>query len=186
MIKICMKVLGRATQRFRCDDNGATAVEFAMIVGPFFALLFAVLESTTIFFATATLENGVLEVSRMVKTGQAQEAELSASDFKTELCDRVSALMDCDRIVVDVQTFEDLGSVSFASAIDDTGAFAIDPQFDAGSAGDIILIRAFYTWKVFTPGVGFAMANMSDGTERLIVASTAFRNEPFDSSLGGN
>lgn len=176
----------KSVLKLTADASGATAVEFALIVGPFFALLFAVLESTTIFFATATLENGVLEVSRMVKTGQAQAQEISAGAFKAELCARVSALMDCDRIVVDVQTFENIGSVSFDPPIDANGEFAISPTFDTGTAGDIILVRAFYSWKVFTPGVGFAMANMNNGTERLIVASTAFRNEPFGSVLGGN
>ena len=175
----------RTRRNYTRDDSGATAVEFALIVGPFFALLFAVLESTMIFFATATLDNGVMEVSRMIKTGQAQQQEISADAFRIELCARISALLDCDRVVVDVQVFENMGGIDFGSAIDEEGNFAINEGFDAGSAGDIVLVRAFYSWKVFTPGVSFTMANMNNGTERLIISSTAFRNEPFGSILGG-
>ncbi len=170
--------------KFSRDRSGSTAVEFAMIAGPFFALIFAVIESTMIFFASATLENGVLEVSRFIRTGQAQAGEMSAGQFHAELCARVDMMLDCDALTVDIQTFENFGSVAFLNPIDGGGNFSVNPQFQMGDAGEIVLIRAFYEWDVFTPGVGFVMANMSNGEQRLLQASTAFRNEPFGSILG--
>ncbi len=155
-----------------------------MIVGPFFALIFAVVESTMIFFASVTLENGLLETSRLIRTGQAQQAAMTGAQFKDELCDRIDMMLDCDSLTVEVQTFDEFGSVAFANPINEDGEFTIDPAFDAGGGGDIVLVRTFYSWNVFTPGVGFVMANMNGGTQRLLSASTAFRNEPFGSALG--
>lgn len=174
--------LRRRLRGFSGDDEGSTAVEFAMIAGPFFALIFAVVESTMIFFGSVVLENGVLEVSRFIRTGQAQSGDMSASQFHDELCARINMMLDCDALTVDVQTFDNFGSVDFLNPIED-GNFAVNPQFEMGNAGQIVLVRAFYEWDVFTPGVGFIMANMNNGTQRLLQASTAFRNEPFGGAI---
>jgi len=37
---------------FRKDTSGATAVEFAMVAGPFFVLLLALIEVALVFFST--------------------------------------------------------------------------------------------------------------------------------------
>ena len=38
-------------RRFRRDRRGSAAVEFALIATPFFALLFAIIETSIVFFA---------------------------------------------------------------------------------------------------------------------------------------
>jgi len=174
------------TKRFRRDASGATAVEFALIAGPFFALIFAVLESTMIFFASVTLENGLLEVSRYIRTGQAQQMDMTAAEFKNELCSQIDMMLDCENLTIEVETFDNFSSVAFSEPIDENGNFTASPNYDIGHAGDIVMVRVFYAWDVFTPGVGFVMANMNDGQQRLLSASTAFRNEPFGSVLGGS
>ncbi len=106
-------------------------------------------------------------------------AGASAADFRQAVCDNISVLVPCDgRVFVDVRVFQDFDSVSGNSNVsggnfDDTGL-----QSDFGEAGDIILARAYYLWDVFTPDMGTGLSNLNGG-KRLIVASTAFRNEPF-------
>ena len=46
-------------RRFTRKEDGATAIEFGMVAAPFFALLFAILETVFVFYAGQTLENAV-------------------------------------------------------------------------------------------------------------------------------
>ena len=45
-------------RRFRRNRRGSAAVEFALIATPFFALLFAIIETSIVFFAGQVLETG--------------------------------------------------------------------------------------------------------------------------------
>lgn len=166
--------------RLKRETSGATAVEFAMIAAPFFFLLFAMLEVAAVFFVGTVLENAVLEASRQVRTGQAQSAGMSLGGFRTEVCNRIAVIGNCDRLEIDVRVFENFGDVDQSSPIDeggeiDTSGFGWDP----GDAGDIVLVRVFYRWSLMTPNFGTAMSNMTDN-QRLITSATVFRNEPFD------
>ena len=51
---------GRWLRRFARRQDGAAAVEFAFIAAPFLALLFAILETSLVFFAGQTLEAALL------------------------------------------------------------------------------------------------------------------------------
>ena len=50
-------------------------------------------------------------------------------------------------------------------------------QFNPGNAGDIVVVRVMYLWPVFFGPIAFNMANQANGS-RLIMASSAFQNEP--------
>lgn len=166
--------------RLKRETSGATAVEFAMIAAPFFFLLFAMIEVAAVFFVGTVLENAVLEAARQVRTGQAQNAGMSLGGFRTEICNRIAVVGNCDRLEIDVRVFENFGDVDQSNPIDpggalDTSGFGWDP----GDAGDIVLVRVFYRWNLMTPNFGVALSNMEDN-QRLITSATVFRNEPFD------
>ncbi len=169
----------RLFRRFLAARRGATAVEFALVAGPFFFLIFAILEATFLFFVTSTMENGTMEASRLVRTGQLQMNGGTAADFRDAVCEEVEVVISCEgNVYVDVRVYNDFDSVSNPDLVSD-GEF--DPsglQADFGDAGDIVVARVYYIWKVFTPGIGTGLANL-DGGRRLIVTSSAFRNEPF-------
>ena len=69
----------RPAARIGRNTDGFTAVEFAMVIGPFLALLFAIMEVALVYFATFSLENATEQASRLIRTGQAQG--FSAADF---------------------------------------------------------------------------------------------------------
>ena len=169
----------RPGARFRDRRSGAAAVEFALIAAPFFFVLFAVIEVGAVFFAGSVLENAVLETAREIRTGQVQSRGGNAAAFRSELCDRIEVIGDCDRLSFDVRVFDGFGGVDQSSPLRDG---MLDPgnfEFDPGDAGDIVLVRIFYEWPLFTPNLGTQFANMRDN-KRLITAATVFRNEPFD------
>lgn len=166
--------------RFRRAKKGATAVEFAFIAGPFLLLLFALVEISLVFFASTALEHAGSTVARKIRTGELQADGATSARFITEVCAEMNAIIPCgNNVSIDVRTFADFDNVSSSNPINaDGGLDSQSLQFNPGISGDIVLVRIFYTWKLNTPIIGAAFANM-DNNQRLIIASVVFRNEPF-------
>lgn len=170
-------------RRFARADEGTSAIEFAVVAAPFFTLMLAIFETTAIYFAAAALENAVNDAARTIRVGQAQVDGMNAAQFKQMICDRVDPLLQCnDQLVVDVRSFDEFDDVNFPPALNPDGQLDPNPQFQPGTAGDVVLVRVFYSWPMMTPLIGQTMSNMA-GNNRLVSATTAFRNEPFDSLL---
>lgn len=166
-------------RRFRTDASGATAIEFGIVAAPFFLLMLALIEVSLVFFATFTLENAVDQAGRMIRTGQVQEQGFSETQFKQSVCDNVSVIFDCiAELKLDVQKFNSFSGVDLASPIGSDGELRDDFTFDAGAAGDVVVVRAFYEWDLIASFPG-GLGNLPGGG-RLLVATTTFRNEPFD------
>jgi Flp pilus assembly protein TadG len=170
---------GTALRRFRRNRRGSAAVEFALVAPIFFALLFAIMETATVFFAGQVLETVTQDSARMVMTGQAQNAGFSAAQFKTYVCGKVNVLFDCaNGIYVDVQSYPQFSGVSVNDPIDGSKNFVPPNNYSPGGPGDIVVVRLFYQWPLFVTGLGYNIANLS-GSKRLLTATAAFRNEPF-------
>lgn len=164
--------------RFSRDKNGATVVEFALIAAPFFALLFAILQTGLIFFSSQVLDSGLHDAARMIRTGQAQEQRMDAAQFKQAVCNEIFGLFDCENgLMIDVRTYADFSSADVGKAIVDE-EIDDDFMFQPGTGGDIVVVRAFYEWPVVLPTLGTSAANLSNGNYLLSAVST-FRNEPF-------
>lgn len=170
--------LRRLIIRFGRKDDGAAAVEFALVVVPFFAMLFAIIELALVFWAGQVLETATHDASRLIMTGQAQNFDKTR--FKQELCNRVLGLFNCNAgMKIDVRT-----SGAFASAnlgkpalkdgkVDDSGF-----QFQAGGPGDIVVVRVMYEWPLILRTFGLDLADLPSG-KRLLMSAVAFRNEPY-------
>src|SRR6185312_2570448 len=96
----------RTVNRLLGREDGAAAVEFALVAAPFLALVFAIMETALVFFASQSLETVASDSARLILTGQAQNQGFDAAKFKAAVCDRVYALFDCmGGLYVDVQTY---------------------------------------------------------------------------------
>jgi Flp pilus assembly protein TadG len=164
--------------RLRRDRKGATAVEFALLALPFFALSGAILEVGLAFFAGQTLETAVERASRLIRTGQAQQSNFNANNFKTTICNDVSTFLDCSKLQIDVRTAATFDSIDLSSPLKngqiDTSKFGFKP----GGAGEIVVVRAFYEWPSFFNLLGFSLSETKSGAH-LLSATDAFKNEPF-------
>src|SRR6185295_6541314 len=81
------------SQRWRGDERGSAAVEFAVIAPVFFFLLFVIAETALVFIAEQVMDNAVFETARLIRTGQAQS--MSKTQFTTEVCNRMSVFVNC-------------------------------------------------------------------------------------------
>jgi Flp pilus assembly protein TadG len=166
-------------RRFERDRDGTAAVEFAFVAGPFLFLLFAIIEVAMVFFAGQVLETATSTASRLIMTGQAQTQNFDQAAFKNAICEKTSALMTCSGIAVDVRTYTSFGSATQAKPT--TGAGAVNYSgmtYNQGSGGDIVVVRVVYEWPVLMPSFGLTVGDLPNG-KRLLMATSAFRNEPF-------
>jgi len=167
------------SRSFGRDKRGATIVEFALLAMPFFLLLCGVLETGVVFFGASVLEKATIDAARLVKTGQVQTGGMTQQQFHDYICGEIAPLLPCAGLQVDVEAFDDFSDVTITPPIDANGN--LDPNLDnyaTGHAGDVVLVRTFYTWDVVTPLIGSLLANLSNG-KRLLTSTAAFRNEPF-------
>jgi Flp pilus assembly protein TadG len=169
---------GNILRRFRRNHGGSAAVEFALVAPVFFALLFAIIETAIMFFASQVLETITQESARMILTGQAQTASYTQAQFKTYVCNQIPALFNCASVYVDVESYPAFTSVTISNPIDGSNNFISNMQYNPGGPGDIVVVRVFYAWQLFVTGLGYNISNLS-GNQRLLVATAAFRNEPY-------
>jgi Flp pilus assembly protein TadG len=168
-----------ALRRFRRNRRGSAAVEFALVAPIFFALLFAIIETAMVFFASQVLETATQDSARMIMTGQAQTAAYTQAQFKTYVCGRLSGMFDCaNGVYVDVQNYPAFSSVAIVDPIDAGRNFIPAMNYNPGNAGDVVVVRLFYKWPLFVTGLGYNIANLT-GSKRLLTATAAFRNEPY-------
>jgi Flp pilus assembly protein TadG len=165
----------------RQGRDGQAAVEFAMVAAPFFFMLFAILELGLVFVTDSIVENAILETGRLVRTGQAQNANMTAEEFKENLCERMSIFAaDCDeRATIDVRVLDQFRDANPPDPMADGESFD-DSQllFDAGAPGSLILIRVWYEQPLLTPFLSQGLSRLDDG-KIVMTATTTFRNEPY-------
>lgn len=175
---------GGVFRRLHRAREGSVIVEFSMVAIPFFGLSFATLETALFFFSQQVLETATADAARLVLTGQAQASGFqNADDMRREICSRVPGPFDCcGRIQVDVRNLGgDFGGKSMppspikpGTRTFDTSSFGYQPS----GPGDIVVVRAAMEYPIhmsYLASIETALA----GGKRLVMASAAFRNEPF-------
>lgn len=177
--RVAWMVTPRILRRFVRRKDGTAAIEFAMVAAPFLALMFAIIETALVFFAGQVLETAAADSARLILTGQAQKQGLSSSQFKESVCGKIFGLFDCTGgVQVDVRTYSAFGDANMNKPIDANGNLVSNFTYQPGGPGDIVVVRLLYQWPVYVSLLGFNLADMA-GNKRLIMATSAFRNEPF-------
>jgi Flp pilus assembly protein TadG len=181
---------------FARDESGVTAIEFGLLALPFFSILGAILETSLVFLSGQVLESAVQDTSRLIRTGQAQEASVTAAGFKSMVCDRVFGLIrDCDSLHIEVKVIDAFGDIDVdapvnwscpppaagqteAQAKAACAAWTRPESYTPGGGSSIVMVQVYYKWPVIVPFGGLGLANLPDG-RRVMGSATVFRNEPF-------
>jgi Flp pilus assembly protein TadG len=181
------------------DDSikGSAALEFAMVAPVFFLLLMGTVEAGIIYFAQSSLQNAVNDTARMVRTGQTNCyskdsggncVPITQAQFRTQICSEALVILsDCAgaSLQFDVNAYSaGFSGASNPSPLDSNGNLPTLSNFNTGNACEVVLVRAFYKWPVFTPMLNFFLANMANNNHLLSTAA-AFRNEPFNNNQAG-
>lgn len=173
--------------RFKRNQKGATAVEFALVAVPFLGLMAGIIELGFLFMGSVALDNAMAAATRRIRTGELQNAagasaaqkELNRVAFRDEVCDGMGVMTaDCkSKLSIDVRTATQFNNVNIANPINngnfDPGAL----QFETGGPSTIVVVTAYYRWTMFMPLMNQALQRLPG--ETLLTSATTFQTEPF-------
>jgi len=166
-------------RKFCANESGVTAIEFAMLGLPFFAIIGAILETALIFFASQVLDSALNDSARLIRTGQAQAQNYDANTFRGAVCSELLGMFDCKKLKIRVSEIKTFSSAGLNSVVDPkTGEWKIVQSYNDGVASSIIMVEAYYKWPTMLDFFSFNLANLP-GNKRLLSAVRVFRNEPF-------
>jgi Flp pilus assembly protein TadG len=169
-------------RRFIRHRKATTSIEFGLLAAPFLALSFATLQTAIIFFAGQSLETAAATSSRLIMTGQAQTQGWSASDFKTQVCNTITGIFNCQNgVYVDVETYSTFAEANLSSPVTNGNFSTSAMGYNTGGPGDIVVVRLYYQYPVFVKLLGFNLSNLNGGYD-LLAATAIFKNEPYASS----
>lgn len=170
-------------RRWRRDENGATAIEFALLAVPFMLMVVGIIEMSLMFLAGSLLEGAVSDASRLVRTGQLQTMgggeESQKEAFLDAVCDHAGMMLNCSNFqyqVMKIDSFND----DIAPRFDEDGELIDKNKFDLDqiSAGCIAVVRVLYYYPLLTPLFTTVFANGPNNT-RMLISTTAFETEPY-------
>jgi Flp pilus assembly protein TadG len=182
MLNSMVARLGRLVpvRRFLRREDGAAAIEFGIVILPFLLLMFLIMETGLVFFASQTLETVVADSARLIRTGQGKTFDEAA--FKAEVCKRATVLFSCSSargIFVDVQSPSSYASIDRSVKYDSSGKPITQYSSAAATtAKAIVVVRLMYNWPILFPLTAKFLGDNGNGS-RMLVATAAFRNEPF-------
>lgn len=187
---------------YRQKDDGAAAIEFAIVSIPFFLLIMGIIE-IGIMFGAATVLNGATEdAARMIRTGQAQQSASAEATFTNTLCGRDAAgnptgmslafgrFIDCADLRYQVITLPDGDDFETARIDPDLLPTVIDNSdptnpgqlransFDPGDQNDRVIIRVSYDYQLLTP-MAAALLSTRPGNKWLMLSTAIIQNEPY-------
>lgn len=163
----------RAASRFRRDRSGATAVEFAILAIPFLFILFATVETGLMFMGQLTLDGGVEQVARLVRTGQLDADQMKPEPFRKLICDKVKVFLSCDKLTIDLRSYDTFEGIDLSHP---AAAEMNTTHTQTGAAKTIMALRVYYPWEPIADIL--SRMNATDGKVTL-ASVTAFRTEPY-------
>ena len=192
-MSILGKLRGRfvrsTTARHLRDDSGATAVEFAMVAPVFFLMVGVIMETGLMLFTEYALQTSVQEAARIVRTGQAQTAAMTLSQFKVKLCNIAGTLIDCNGKVNVYMTsaatsFQTLNTTmpSYLNVGAKADGTPNPKSFSCGAPGTPVALIATYDWEFAIPYFMSFFGNFAGDTKRRMAGVAIFKNEPYPSS----
>lgn len=179
-----MRLISKALR----DKRGSTAVEFALVVPTFLALMFSTFEVGWFYFVNSQVDAATLQAARFIRTGQAQTQGFDKAQFFNAVCPSLSTFGDCSQVMtVEVQTFP-----SFAALAADASPVVCrndQPQdvnaipYSPGNDNDIVRLRICLIYKTINPLIGVNVSD-TEGGKRRLYGTYLFRNEPYSRNSG--
>lgn len=174
-------------RRWCSDTGGASAIEFAFTAMPFLLFIFGIMMTGLQFFTMNSLEHGVESAARLVRTGQAQNSNMTVAQFKQSICQNASAPIACDsHLSVHIQQGAQWSDITPEACLKNDGTMANGTGANGdtvstytGAASVVVLVTACYQWDLPKNVPIIPLGNMANGA-RLLQAATTFRSEPFN------
>ena len=187
-------------RRYRNCQDGATAVEFALISPILFLLVMGIVEAGFIMSAQNTLESATYVASRTGRTGFIESGKTQEETIMDALKERASLFLNSEYVSINsmsvsTRTYADFDGINEpepyvdanANGVRDDGENFTDINGNGtwdedragggyGGAGEIVVYTVTYPWPLFTP-----MVSEFIGTDGIftLTSRAVVKNEPF-------
>ncbi|MFT3733367.1 MAG: pilus assembly protein [Hyphomicrobium sp.] len=162
-------------------------LEFAFVVTPFLMFIFGFVGCALYFFVANSLENGMDQTSRLIRTGEAITDNMTVDQFKQKVCSGAGTWVDCNKLQIWAQHWSDWSDPTLAphqcvdsnNAVIHNNASGTDPIATySGGASDVVIVTLCYQWDFANKIPYLHLGNMQNGS-MMMQTSTAFRTEPY-------
>lgn len=199
-------ILNRFARLCRNED-GTTAIEFAVVAAPFFMFVFGIIGISMHYFVMNSVEKGMDQASRLIRTGQAQTNNYTVGEFRNYLCNKANSRtsedaegdavdlksdlgdghIKCSDLEIFVQNADDWQGLAPEPCVDVSGVKRVNSTNPAdliatqsGTESAVVMVTACYEWQ-FTKRIPFLKFDTADNA-MIMQSATAFRTEPYAAS----
>ena len=163
--------------KWKTNEEGATAIEFSMLIIPYLMLSLGIIELSLMFTSASLLEGATGSAARLIRTGQLQQSGQDPETvFRDALCDFAVVLIECNDVVIEVVTLDDYGD--YSDPVYDGSGDMVSSGFNVGGSDAKVLIRVAYRYSMITPLVG-PILNGADGST-VFMSTIVLQTEPYE------
>lgn len=173
----------RRLKLFARSNDGATAVEFALIAPIFLSLMLTIMYTGLTLFANSALQTMVDRAARQVRIGELQNA--THQQFLDAICKAFSSeiLFDCSKIRAQSRLLTDAYDPACFSRTREAPASCFKPG-TGGNSPSMILLQATYDWPLpltirLWPEKGTDGKEIPGAADSMLVATAVIQNEPW-------
>lgn len=177
-------------RRLLKSRNGATAVEFALVVTPFVALLLANIETAVMMFSSSVVQGGIMQAARQVRTGQTTSSTTGScpspgsaatipAAFSNAVCNNLFGQVSCSSLTYDVRSHSSFSTANTPwTPTYDSNGNPTNNCFDTGGSSGIVTIRVAYNYSFITPGLSYLLGSATNNGVAFVY-TVIIQNEPF-------
>lgn len=171
-----------------------------MLILPLMMFVFGIINTGYYYFNAHMLDRGVEEAGRRIRTGEAQNGNITIGQFRNLVCNAANGLVSssnngygtppssgfikCGKLTVLMQSANSWGTLGAQSCVtagnqsNNTGNAADALSGSVGTQERVVLVTACYTWELAKNLPFLKLGNRPDGSV-LYSSSTAFRTEAY-------
>ncbi len=168
-------------KRLSGEEGGNVMIEFALLAPVFFMLVMGLVEFVLFQYRTYALNHVVYEATRNLQTGEVQTSgspEEQEAAFYEEVCAQAGPLIDCNDIMFDVRSYDNLGDVDYPPVEFDDDGVPSNFVFEPGGANDYSVVRAALHHEFVTPFMA-ELFQMGPDMPAIVNAFCIVKNEPW-------
>lgn len=181
----------RRAETFVKNEDGAAALEFALVSLPFLAMIFFIMFIGLAEFLNLQIDYAMQKAARQVMIGTIQTKAVTQAQFRTNyICAYLPVAISCNDVIVNLQTIQEAARPKGYYQLVDSNASSINiPQlsnsstsFSPGSQGSYEYLQIIYPVTFMPSFIAKLISggNNYNGSPAFLLTSTiAFRNESY-------
>ncbi len=168
--------------RFRRDEKGVTAVEFALVAFPFLVFIFAIIELGISFVAQQMLSSATENLSRQFYTGQLTTENTTPQLVRDKICNQIQFMVaqGCPNLSINLNHYSSFADVPVTGLVTAQGELALPQVINLGGASTLNQLNVLYRWPTITNIFYLTGSDVKPDNHIIPLFTTmTWQNEPY-------